>query len=107
LPLELRPRPRRVVELLFVLPRRRPEVAVEVLPRFAALVVAVRRPPRRLLEFEPIEDWPRDEVPCRLRLPDFMRLVAIVASLSAPKWVCSLRVSCFRRAANDIWHRAA
>ena len=53
-----------------------------LLRRFVS--VAVRRPPRRFLEVEPtFVSWPRDDEPWRLRLADFIRLVAIAQLLSA------------------------
>ena len=74
-----------MLRLRRVVARRRPDVPLRLLlPRLrvpvellARLVLAVvRRPPRRLLEFAPIPmDWPRED--CRLRLADFIRLVAI------------------------------
>jgi hypothetical protein len=62
-------------------PLREPDLA-EVLR--ALLDVEVRRPARRLLEFAPMPIFcPRAEEFVRLRLADFMRLVAIATILSA------------------------
>ena len=60
--------------------------------RFLAAVEVRRRPPR--LELEPIP-MPRED-PRRLRLADFMRLVAIAQLLSASGRVGSLRHLCVR-----------
>ena len=82
---------RRVRALLLALrvPRRVVEPAAA---RRLRVADEVRRPPLRLLEFEPIpEVWLRD-VLRRFRLADFMRLVAIVPTLSAIESVSSLRI---------------
>lgn len=69
--------------------------AVDLLAPRALVAVVVRRPPRRLVELAPIPIfWPRDDVPWRLRLADFMRLVAITYPLSPLGWLssrCKLR----------------
>ncbi len=68
--------------LLLVLARLRlgDAVAIDFRPLvFGVAEAAVRRPALRLVEVEPMFFFcPRAEVPDRLGLPDFIRLVAIV-----------------------------